>query len=500
MKKFKYMAGFIFTVMFGIFMTAQVWADTVPSSDETQSNLESESESQSEGQSESEKNDALNDILLLDDVNLYDGMSASYHQGYEPKIENHKVDIILPLYTQQEGPDHIQVIPDLGATQDSPFIYRNYQKTVWKTTESINGGGETKDVFLVRFELELQSDYYNGVYPVIFNVAYDWQNVRYEKAFTSYVQIVDGKSQTADETEVQIETPVEEKPTSDPKLIIEKCENMPEHIQSGDMFDVTVVVRNTNKQKYVQNMTITISSSTPDMTLQEDSNVLYFDYLGANQTLEIPLKFLCSKNMKAGLYSVSLDMSFDNPDAVSLTSAGSFDVEVTERMQVELEVGYFASEVNAGDSFVIPVQLMNLGKGNIYNARCTLEVPGLTADKSLFLGNVEGGVAVSGDMSVFAGMVNENAKNEEERYGKTKGQMKLIYEDENGEEYQVAQDIELNISPLKINASVPELMDDNAQKITPQLWIGAGIVVAIILIGSLTPFVIRKIQRKHTHE
>ena len=84
-----------------------------------------------------------------------------------------------------------------------------------------------------------------------------------------------------------------------------------------------------------------------------------------------------------------------------------------------LEVGKFASEVNAGDSIKIPVQAMNLGRGKIYNVRCSLDVQGLNASKSLFLGNLDGGTAASGELDVFAGMIDEKAESADKRYGKT---------------------------------------------------------------------------------
>ena len=83
-----------------------------------------------------------------------------------------------------------------------------------------------------------------------------------------------------------------------------------------------------------------------------------------------------------------------------------------------LEVGKFASEVNAGDSIKIPVQAMNLGRGKIYNVRCSLDVQGLNASKSLFLGNLDGGTAASGELDVFAGMIDEKAESADKRYGK----------------------------------------------------------------------------------
>ena len=54
-----------------------------------------------------------------------------------------------------------------------------------------------------------------------------------------------------------------------------------------------------------------------------------------------------------------------------------------------MEIGQIPEEVNAGDRLQIPIQLVNVGRGMVYNARCTVDVPGLQTDKSLFLGNIE---------------------------------------------------------------------------------------------------------------
>ncbi len=90
-----------------------------------------------------------------------------------------------------------------------------------------------------------------------------------------------------------------------------------------------------------------------------------------------------------------------------------------------MEIGQIPEEVNAGDRLQIPVQLVNVGRGMVYNARCTVDVPGLQTDKSLFLGNIEGGTAVSGELDAFAGVVNAEEETTEKRYGRTGGRILL---------------------------------------------------------------------------
>ena len=115
-----------------------------------------------------------------------------------------------------------------------------------------------------------------------------------------------------------------------------------------------------------------------------------------------------------------------------------------------MEIGQIPEEVNAGDRLQIPVQLVNVGRGMVYNARCTVDVPGLQTDKSLFLGNIEGGTAVSSELDAFAGVVNAEEETTEKRYGRTGGRILLTYEDEDGNSYEETSDIVLTIQPLKI--------------------------------------------------
>ena len=104
--------------------------------------------------------------------------------------------------------------------------------------------------------------------------------------------------------------------------------------------------------------------------------------------MQLPLKFKSGSNVAEGRYDITLNMSYDNPEAVSLSSVGTISVDIHQAMRVELEADTFPESVNAGDTFSLAVQAMNLGRGKIYNVRCSVDVPGLSAGTSTFLGNI----------------------------------------------------------------------------------------------------------------
>ena len=531
------LAAGILTLAGGEWTISEARADAGIRQEETgQTPADSEEEIPQEGDGETA---VLPDKLRLDDQNVYPGMEKAYQDGYVPAVEENTAAVILPLVAREGSTiQSVTAVPDLGDGSQSPFVFRNYQKTFGKTVEQINGTEQQKEVFLIRFDLELVEERKNGAYPVNIKISYDTDaETEMQQDFTVYVQITDEKvtpsptatpkptptagpepsaspEPTPEETPVpSAETPEteqpdmqgteevitdgaalslggadgggavsvagtgEEKPSPEPKVIITKCTGVPEHIYAGETVEFTAVLKNTNKKKPVQNMTVAITCEAEGIRLKSDSNTFYFDYLGTEKTLEVPLKFQIDEKTAAGKYTVLFALSYDNPDAEPLTSSSQIDLKVEQKNEVEMEVGEIAEEVNAGDSMQIPIQVMNLGRGMVYNVRCSVEVPGLRVDKSLFLGNIDGGTAASGEFGVFAGIVNEDAEEADQRYGRTSGRIVLTYEDEDGEETQKFQDMAITIQPLEIRQE--ETTPEEESGIGKQLAAGIGILILL---------------------
>ena len=531
------LAAGILTLAGGEWTISEARADAGIRQEETgQTPADSEEEIPQEGDGETA---VLPDKLRLDDQNVYPGMEKAYQDGYVPAVEENTAAVILPLVAREGSTiQSVTAVPDLGDGSQSPFVFRNYQKTFGKTVEQINGTEQQKEVFLIRFDLELVEERKNGAYPVNIKISYDTDaETEMQQDFTVYVQITDEKvtpsptatpkptptagpepsaspEPTPEETPVpSAETPEteqpdmqgteevitdgaalslggadgggavsvagtgEEKPSPEPKVIITKCTGVPEHIYAGETVEFTAVLKNTNKKKPVQNMTVAITCEAEGIRLKSDSNTFYFDYLGTEKTLEVPLKFQIDEKTAAGKYTVLFALSYDNPDAEPLTSSSQIDLKVEQKNEVEMEVGEIAEEVNAGDSMQIPIQVMNLGRGMVYNVRCSVEVPGLRVDKSLFLGNIDGGTAASGEFGVFAGIVNEDAEEADQRYGRTSGRIVLTYEDEDGTESQKFQDMAITIRPLEIRQE--ETTPEEESGIGKQLAAGIGILILL---------------------
>ena len=134
--------------------------------------------------------------LYIDNQNVYEGMTMPYKDGYQPICENGRVNLVLPLVSDAKLKNNrLTAAVDLGTVENSPFIFKTYVKDFTCRTENVNGTQETKEVFLISFEIGLNENRANGVYPIVIHVSgigEDGQEV--QKTFTNYVTITDGSS------------------------------------------------------------------------------------------------------------------------------------------------------------------------------------------------------------------------------------------------------------------------------------------------------------------
>lgn len=186
---------------------------------------------------------------------------------------------MLPIIASSDKMSELTVTPNLGDTSSSPFVYKNYQKTFKETEETINGNQQKRKVFLISYTFELSDQRSNGTYPVVFDITGDGEGAELQQSFTVYVRIMDAVSPDGDDNEpddIIVDNGggggnSEETPESQPKLILSKCTSNPIHIEAGSEFELTAEIKNTNRNFYVQNMTIEVSWTEPGLTLEEDS-------------------------------------------------------------------------------------------------------------------------------------------------------------------------------------------------------------------------------------
>lgn len=429
-------------------------------------------------------------VLSIDNANVYDGMDKAYKDGYTPTVSNGVATIVIPLIVNPGAvvDGAITVTPGLGEPATSPFVYKNYQKAVSLGNNAVNGGASTVPSYLVRFDLELAAGRVKGVYPVSIDIQGTSGGNPLQQSFTAYVTITDGKDPDAAEA-----TP---RPESQPKVIVSGYTVTPSPVNAGEAFTAIVTLQNTSTKKSVQNMTVTVSSDCPNFELQNDSSTILVGKLAKGKTTDIELSYKTDLETPAQRYNITLAIDYENTDATTLTSSGTVQVAVAQPLKVEMKAPTIPTEVNAGDTMPLKFQVMNMGRGKVYNVRCELAAPGLIPSETAFIGNMEPGSDGEGEMDVFIGMKNMTEGYEgEDKYGPTSGKITLRYEDGNGQEYTSETDIFTNINPPVISpaSATQEEEPDKASQWWISLIVG-GVAIAVLVVVLV---VRRKKGRQH---
>ena len=393
---------------------------------------------------------------------------------------------MLPLLaTGDIAGNTITATPDLGDAGTSPFVFTNYQKTVQLAPQQAEGGA-TVSCYLVRFDLALSQGRKNGVYPVVIGVsasATDGSPIA--QSFTAYVTITDGSDPLA--------TP---KPESQPKVIVSGYTLSRDPVTAGEEFTATVTLKNTSQTKSVQNMTVTASCDTPFLVLQSASNTFFIEELKAGRSTSVKIKYKSDLATPAQGYNISLSISYDNADATPLSSSGTVPVAIVQPIRVEMETPQLASQVSAGDTVPLHVQVMNMGRSTVYNVKCTLFAPGLVPSGSAFIGTMEAGTASSGEIDIFVGTKDMDPANAGGgKYGLTQGKLTLTYEDGAGESHTKDISISTTITePVVAQKTETKKVDP---KMAGQWWISILVLVlaAGLLIGMLV--FIRRRGKRH---
>lgn len=424
--------------------------------------------------------------IEIDTENIYPGMDSPYKSGYVPTVKDSTAVIVLPLIATGSFIDNeLTVTPNLGTTSNSPFIYENYQKTV--TLDEYDISGEKVSAWLVRFDLPLSDNRYNGVYPVTVTAEGRTPNgTAVTQMFTVYVTITDG----TDPNYVPEVTPEPQ-----PKLIIESYSFNPSTVNAGDDFELVVKLKNTSDTYNIYNMTVTARCDSLNFTSLNASDVTYIAKLQSGETVDIPLKYKTDVLTTAGKYNISLDFAYENYNAQTYASSGAATVKIDQLLELEMTMPQVPDSAAAGETIPMAFQILNLSRGTAYNVRCKISGLGLFPSGTAFIGNMAGGSEGNGKTNVFLGSFSmTDGYTGTEKYGRTTGTATLLYENEDGVEFSEEYLFGITILEPVITAAA-EISADKEAETAGQWWVSV-VILAVIGVCIITAAVIVKRRRR----
>lgn len=428
----------------------------------------------------------------------YQGMKHSFSKGYEPSIRKNTMFLVVPFVTKlQTESDRMIVGISFEREENSPFYYKNYQKKVKK---SENG------VYLYQCQIKLKEDRVNGQYPLHLSVQAQTEEKVVRQDFTIYVEITDGIVPSGEETEdmgfsdetgsakdtvlpepgedvipIEESSEAKEEISHQPRVMILANSLQGAAVPAGSSMPWSVSVKNCSSSQSLENMKITLVSENKDIVLEKNS--WYFARIGAGTAVELSQNLAIGKKAAAEPVSLQFQFEYEDKKGNAYSSAETVNLSVTQIPQADLVNVSFPESIYESDTDFLTFQIQNTGLAVLYNVRVRLEGKGLFPEKELFLGTVEAGTSVDGEIKVFAGTLNmDNEGNviEEDgkKYGETSGTIVFSYENEQGELTEQSQELHTSIKK-------PQIVELKVEKETPktnQWWITIIILMFLVLI------------------
>lgn len=415
--------------------------------------------------------------LYIDNQNVYKDMKKSYAQGYVPTVSSGYATLVLPLLCDSElQGNSLRASVTLGDTGSSPFVGKNYEKTVPLSIHAVNGGKKTVKGYCVSFSLQLKADRFNGSYPVSVRVSAEDKN--YEditQEFTVFVTITDGKDPNATPSP----EPIKEEPVVlGPKILVRSVEaqSLEEGaeagvINAGDRMQVRITLENASQTESVQNMTVTVGSPGEGFLFTGAADSSYIGNLSAGETVDVTCTYTVTPETPAGQYEIPVSFDFAYGKGMTGAGTGIARVNVSQPLELEFSLLQMPAEAVLADTVEVGVQAINLSRAKAYNVRASIEGDGLSPAGVAFIGDLDGGTSEQIPLQILiTGLLGGTSP-----YGMTEGTITYQYEDGEGTEYSFEESFSLNVrSPFSETQNKEE--DDPGQ-----WWIVMAVIGAVLL-------------------
>ena len=357
------------------------------------------------------------------------------------------------------------------------------------------GGNYEAGMFARReltYNFTVREDVMTGYYPLSFEIWYTKAGVRCEGPGTVLVYVyTQGKPGAGhiggDDGAVE----------SKPRIIVTGFETNPKEIYAGDTFMVTIHVKNTSKEKAVNNVLFdmqAVESGTEANTTYavflptSGSSSVYTDSIGPGSEFDINIEMTAKTDLTQKPYVITVKMKYDSGKDVDLTDEAKVSVPVLQEAKYDTsDIEAMPASISIGSQSNVMFSIYNTGKTTFYNLQVKYEGDSIEGGDT-FLGTLKPGETGSVDSMITAVAPST---------GDGTIKAKISFENESGELVSFERNFALDVyEEVYMDPSMPEdIPVDNQGGVNIGLIIGiaAAVVVAAVIIVIVT---VRKKKKK----
>jgi hypothetical protein len=412
--------------------------------------------------------------FVIDAEHMYDKMARPYAQGYSPIIERDIAHVVLPLLSDAfEGDIEVEFIsfyPD-----SSPVKLSNTFKQTAKL-ETFTFSGTKVNAYKIYFRLMLHPSRQNGEYPCQIAVqGADASGNVINQVFPITLRVNDG--QANDEA---------------PDVSIEAFEVV-EPLRVGESGTLRLTIANRGSTREARGVRLTMADNSGDI-MPESSDTLSIGILGAGESavIDIPVRALAKASAQP--HALQFTLSYEYAEGKVVSKSEKRTIDLVQEVRLNHTEAALPARVIQGDNAAFSLTLMNMGKGTLYNALLTFDVPHMAQGSSVLAGTIEPGTSVT---------ANTNLRVDGEHTGEVEGTLTLNWEDGYGKGYEKTLPLSTTVVKKTVHnvpASASKASDGNDEEFKPRELVAWCLSVAFILILSVVMFrsgrKIRKLEER----
>lgn len=338
-----------------------------------------------------------------------------------------------------------------------------------------------------------REDVLTGYYPLKFKVWYSKEGIRCKEPveITVYVYCQgkpgSGRIGMSEETNV-----------SQPRIIVTGFETEPKEVYAGDIFTLTVHVKNTSPDTAVNNVlfdlqaveggtetsTGQITNSYASFLPTSGSSSIYVERMAAGSSQDLKIEMQAKADLSQKPYVVTVKMKYDTDLKADLTDEAKVSIPVKQESKYDTSTPEVnPASIMTGEQSNVMFQIYNTGKTTLYNVQVKFEADSVEGGDT-FIGNLEPGATGNVDA-----MVTGKAATMDD------GTVKAVitYEDDAGNQTREELNVNIMVSDMPMDAGMemepmlPEEPEDEGMgagmiaAIAVGVIAAAGIAVALIL-------------------
>ncbi len=263
-------------------------------------------------------------------------------------------------------------------------------------------------------------------------------------------------------------------------------ENVSADLRVGENGALTAALVNTDPYAEMRDILLTVSDESGDI-LSAGSDSLRLGSLMPGERAQVfyPLSVQPDAAVKAHTLNLTLTWTALGAE-MSWTEKRT--LAVTQEIRLERGALQAAASVVAGDTAVLTLPLMNMGRGDVRNVLATLTLPGLCERQSVLVGTIASGESAQVRLSFAA----------DGEAGTYTGVFSVTGEDVWGNESGFELPVTLSVETRPVKSAEETASDDAAagKKLSPLVW-GLGGACALLLLALIvtSALLARKIHR-----